>query len=325
MKFFVSFFFISLLSCSSNNCPSLNSNGYPRNILVNYLVNDKVKLGSKDDFLNYLQNNKKVLYPFYEIQDTLSFDIKENNIYSLIDNEYFDSLYYDVQREFGNKKNLFLKLDHSIGIYNSTSKKKLNPQITVLMSGFYNDVVVDKENIILGIEYFLNKENKYKPRDLPSYILERYTPEHMTSTMLSTFLSQFNVIDENDKTMLNEMISFGKLYYVVERLLMCEKENIILGYTKEQYDMIEENEAFIYSFFLQNELFFQEGQLIKQKYLSERPSTFEISQSVPGRIGRWMGWKIVSSFMRGEKYTLEDLLLEDDYKKIFYNSNYNPL
>ena len=289
------------------------------------MVNDQENLGSTNDFLNYLQNNKKVLYPFYEIQDTLNLDIKVNNIYSLVDNVYFDSLYYDVQLQFGNKKNLFLELDHSIGIYNSTSKKRLNPQVTVLLSGFYNDVVVDKENIILGIEYFLNKENKYKPRDLPSYILERYTPEHMSSTMLSTFLSQFNVIDENDKTMLNEMISFGKLYYVVEQLLICEKENIVLGYTKEQYDMIEENEAFIYSFFLQNELFFKEGQLIKQKYLSERPSTFEISQSVPGRIGRWMGWKIVSSFMRAEKYTLEDLLLEDDYKKIFYNSNYNPL
>ena len=232
------------------------------------MVNDQENLGSINDFLNYLQNNKKVLYPFYEIQDTLNFDIKVNNIYSLVDNVYFDSLYYDVQRQFGNKKNLFLELDHSIGIYNSTSKKQINPQVTVLLSGFYNDVVVDKENIILGIEYFLNKENKYKPRDLPSYILERYTPEHMSSTMLSTFLSQFNVIDENDKTMLNEMISFGKLYYVVEHLLICEKENIVLGYTKEQYDMIEENEAFIYSFFLQNELFFKEGQLIKQKYLS---------------------------------------------------------
>ena len=38
-----------------------------------------------------------------------------------------------------NKKNLFLELDHSIGIYNSTSKKRLNPQVTVLLSGFYND------------------------------------------------------------------------------------------------------------------------------------------------------------------------------------------
>jgi hypothetical protein len=313
------------LSCTSNNCPSLDTKGYPKNINVNYLISDKEKLGSKNDFLNYLENNKKVLYPFYEIEDTFNLDFKVNNIYSLVDNVYFDSLYRDVQDEFKNKKNLFLKLDHSIGVYNTTSKKQLNPQVTVLLSGFYNDVVVDKENIVLGIEYFLNKDNKYKPRDLPSYILERYTPVHMNSTMLSTYLSQFNIVDETDKTMLNEMISFGKLYYVVEQLLMCESENIVLGYTKEEYDMIEENEAFIYTFFLQNELFFQESQLIKQKYLSERPSTFEISQSVPGRIGRWMGWKIVTSYMREKAYTLEDILLEDDYKKIFYNSNYKPL
>ena len=325
MKFFVFISFISLLSCTSNNCPSLDTKGYPKNINVNYLISDKEKLGSKNDFLNYLENNKKVLYPFYEIEDTFNLDFKVNNIYSLVDNVYFDSLYRDVQDEFKNKKNLFLKLDHSIGVYNTTSKKQLNPQVTVLLSGFYNDVVVDKENIVLGIEYFLNKDNKYKPRDLPSYILERYTPVHMNSTMLSTYLSQFNIVDETDKTMLNEMISFGKLYYVVEQLLMCESENIVLGYTKEEYDMIEENEAFIYTFFLQNELFFQESQLIKQKYLSERPSTFEISQSVPGRIGRWMGWKIVTSYMREKAYTLEDILLEDDYKKIFYNSNYKPL
>jgi len=325
VKFILSFFFISLFSCSPNNCPPLNIKGYPKNIQVNYLINDKEKLGSKNDFLNYLENNKNVLYPFYEIEDTFNLDFKINNIYSLVDNEYFDSLYYDVKDEFGSKKNLFLKIDNSIGIYNSTSKKQLNPQITVLISGFYNDVVVDKENIVLGIEYFLSKENKYKPRDLPSYILERYTPEYMNSTILSTYFSQYNIIDETNKTMLNEMISFGKLYYVIEQMLMCEDQSKVLGYTKEQFDMIEENEAFIYSFFLQNELFFEEGQLIKQKYLSERPSTFEISQFVPGRIGRWMGWKIVTSFMKRHEYTLEDILLEDDYKKIFYNSNYNPL
>ena len=142
MKFFVSFFFICLLSCNSNNCPSLKSKGYPKNIQVNYLVNDQENLGSTNDFLNYLQNNKKVLYPFYEIQDTLNFDIKVNNIYSLVDNVYFDSLYYDVQLQFGNKKNLFLELDHTIDIYNSASKKRLNPHGCVLLSGFYNDVVL---------------------------------------------------------------------------------------------------------------------------------------------------------------------------------------
>ena len=325
MKSLTCFFALILLSCNTSNCPITNTKGYPNNININYLVDEVVSIESRNDFLNFLETYKNILYPFYEIQDTLNLDSKINNIYSLVDNIYFDSLYFDVRNEFGNQKQLFLNLDHAIGIYNSTSKQKINPKITLLLSGFYNDIVVDKENIVLGVDYFLNKENKFKPRDLPLYVLERYTPHHMTSTALSTYLSQFNIVDDTDKTMLNEMISFGKLYYVVEKLLACEGQNIILGYSKDQLDIIEENEAFIYSFFLQNELFFKEGKLIKQKYLSERPSTFEISQSIPGRVGRWMGWKIVTSFMKESAYTLEDLLKEDDYKKVFYNSNYKPL
>ncbi len=325
MKSLPCFFALILLSCNTSNCPITNTKGYPNNININYLVDEVVSIESRNDFLNFLETYKNILYPFYEIQDTLDLDSKINNIYSLVDNIYFDSLYFDVRNEFGNKKQLFLNLDHAIGIYNSTSKQQINPKITLLLSGFYNDIVVDKENIVLGADYFLNKENKFKPRDLPLYVLERYTPHHMTSTALSTYLSQFNIVDDTDKTMLNEMISFGKLYYVVEKLLACEGQNIILGYSKDQLDIIEENEAFIYSFFLQNELFFKEGKLIKQKYLSERPSTFEISQSIPGRVGRWMGWKIVTSFMKESAYTLEDLLKEDDYKKVFYNSNYKPL
>ena len=167
--------------------------------------------------------------------------------------------------------------------------------------------------------------NKYKPRDLPTYILERYTPDHLNAISLTTYLSQFNLVNELDLTMVNEMISFGKLYYIVSRLLPCVEERVVLGYSVEEFNLLEQNEAFIYSYFLQNELLFEESNLIKQKYLSERPSTFEISQSVPGRVGRWLGWKIVSSYMLSSTYTLEELLREDDYKNIFYNSNYNPI
>ena len=90
------------------------------------------------------------------------------------------------------------------------------------------------------------------------------------------------------------------------------------------WKVLEENEAFIYSYFIQNELFFENQSKEKQKYMSERPSTYEISPQVPGRIGRWLGWKIVSSYMDQNQITLEELLLEVDFKKIFYNSNYKP-
>ena len=318
------FFLFFLIGCSTNDCDN-NQNNPLKNISVKNLSAEISSINSLDEFKMFLNSNKNVLFPFYEIEDTMLFSEKANNAFSLIDNVYFDSLSFDVDLEFENLQKVFSQLDNSIEVLNNESNRVFLPKVTVLTSGFFNDVVVNQDNIVIGLDYFLPKSNKYKPRDLPSYILDRYTPEHLNAISLSTYLSQFNLINELDLTMVNEMISFGKLYYVVSKLLPCAQQRIILGYSTEEYNLLEENEAFIYSYFLQNELLFEESNLIKQKYLSERPSTFEISQSVPGRVGRWLGWKIVSSFMLSSTYTLEELLKEDDYKNIFYNSNYNPI
>ncbi len=318
-------FIIALLfiSCTSNNCNV--SNNYPSNIkLVNY-IDTIYNINKVNDFSRFVFANKEALFSFYEVNDSLSFNEKKESIFSLIDNIYFDSLYEDVIDRFTTPELLFNDFDNSIDLFNSQSNLKLTPKLNIIISGFYNDIVVEGNNITVGLEYFLDKNNKFKPRDLPSYILDRYTPEHLNSTILTTYLSQYNFINELDKTMINEIISFGKLYYVVNELLKCSPERVVLGYTEDEFNLLENNETFIYSFFLQNELLFQESDQIKQKYISERPSTFEIAESVPGRVGRWLGWKIVSSYMRNSTYTLEELLKEDDYKNIFYNSNYNPL
>ena len=317
-------FLILFAGCSYDNC-NIKTNESFKQITVQNLITDIYSVNNLSSFNSFLLENKNVLYPFYEVEDTSFLLDKVANAFTLIDNVYFDSLYNDVNTHFENPLNLFYPLDNSFTKFNQQSNYKLSPNITILISGFFNDVIVDKENIVIGLDYFLPKTNKYKPRDLPSYILDRYSPENINSISLSSYLSQFNLINESDLTMINEMISFGKLYYVVSKLLPCTEQRIILGYSEKEFELVNKNEAFIYSFFLQNELLFEESNLIKQKYLSERPSTFEISQSVPGRIGRWLGWRIVSSFMDSSTYTLEELLKEDDYKNIFYNSNYNPI
>ena len=322
IKFLV--FLILFAGCSYDNC-NIKTNESFKQITVQNLITDIYSVNNLSSFNSFLLENKNVLYPFYEVEDTSFLLDKVANAFTLIDNVYFDSLYNDVNTHFENPLNLFYPLDNSFTKFNQQSNYKLSPNITILISGFFNDVIVDKENIVIGLDYFLPKTNKYKPRDLPSYILDRYSPEHINSISLSSYLSLFNLINESDLTMINEMISFGKLYYVVSKLLPCTEQRIILGYSEKEFELVNKNEAFIYSFFLQNELLFEESNLIKQKYLSERPSTFEISQSVPGRIGRWLGWRIVSSFMDSSTYTLEELLKEDDYKNIFYNSNYNPI
>ncbi len=311
-------------SCVHDEC---KTNNQPTNsiVYIKDLSEEINKVDSLDDFYVLIEKNKNILYPFFEINDSLELPQRGEDLFPLVNNVYFDSLYEDVRKFFVDPIYFFKETNTAIIKYNSLSSIKLKPKITTLVSGFFNDIIVDRNNIVVGLEYFLPPENKFKPKDLPSYILSRYTPEHLNAIVLSSYFSQFNLINELDATMLNEMISFGKLYFVISSLLNCTEERIIMGYSQEEIDLLNNNEAFIYGFFLQNELLFNESNIVKQKYISERPNTFEISQSIPGRVGRWLGLKIVDSFMKNQDYSLEELLIEKDYKKIFYNSNYNPI
>ena len=72
-------------------------------------------------------------------------------------------------------------------------------------------------------------------------------------------------------------------------------------------------------------MFFETNHLVKNKYLSERPQVFEVSPSCPGRIGRWLGWKIIKSYMENNpNIEIQNLLSNTDNKEIFFQSFYNP-
>ena len=316
------FCLIIVFSCNPTPCRKSHE-ALSKEIELNDLTSTLFATKSENEFSDFLLMNPDFLIPFFELSVPL---IKEDvsQVYSLIDNVFYDSLYSDVKDTYGDFSSVHIELNNSFHLYNKESNINHQPRLNIIVSGFFNDLTVSSNSISVGIEYFLKKGNKYKPSDLPDYILDRYTPAHLNSTLLTAFFSQFNIIDESDKTMLNEMIAFGKLYYIVEKISDCVQENIILGYDYDQYNALEENEAFIYSYFIQNELFFEKQQKEKQKYMSERPRTYEISPQVPGRIGRWLGWKMVHSYMAENEVSLEELLKETDFKKIFYNSNYKP-
>ena len=322
--FLLAFLFLS--SCSQQNCKIPNITSENSEIFGNDLTSNFYRLDNKLKFVDFLKSNKNISKNFFEINEREDSLKKINELYSLLSNEYYDSLYLSVKKDFPKISIIFNELNLALSNYNKISQTKRNPVINILISGFYNDISVNLDTINVGIDYFVSKDNIYKPRDLPAYILDRYTPDFAVSTILSSYFSQFNIMDTNDQTLLNEMIAFGKLYYVISELIPCTQKNIILGYSDLEWKTIEETESFIYSFFIQNELFFEKNHLIKNKYINERPSVYEISPRHPGRIARWLGWKIVSGYMtKNKQKSLESLLYEKNYMMIFNESNYKPL
>ena len=318
------FFLFCLLffSCKKQNCLEENKT---KDVIQLSFVNKEdtlYRIKSFQKFQQFIKNNPVISSQFLESNKSI---LKDQQLYSLINNVYFDSLYFQVKNTFGSFEEQKKEIEQSFSRLKKFLPSIKNPTITTIISGFYNDIVVTDNNIIVGLDYFLEPGSKYKPQDIPKYILNRYNPNSIVPMIMSVYCSQFNQINNLDQTMISEMLSFGKLYYLLSSILPCVPPHSIIGYTKEEWDLVEENEDQIYSVFVERELFFETNHLVKNKYLSERPNVFEISSSCPGRIGLWLGWKIINSYMNTNKeISIEELLQNTNNQEIFFQSSYKP-
>jgi len=121
------------------------------------------------------------------------------------------------------------------------------------------------------------------------------------------------------------MIDHGKSYYLLSKLLPCTSENILIGYTEEEWKESFENDAIIWANFVENKLLYETNHQMKQKFLGERPNVYEIGEKCPGRIGRWLGWQIVKSYVDQTGVSVQGLMNETDANKLFSASKYKPL
>ena len=85
------------------------------------------------------------------------------------------------------------------------------------------------------------------------------------------------------------------------------------------------SQEIIWANFIENEVLFDTSHIIRDKFISERPKTLEIGQNCPGRIGRWMGWEIIRSYMlKNTEISLPDLMGNKNAGKIFETSGFKP-
>ena len=83
---------------------------------------------------------------------------------------------------------------------------------------------------------------------------------------------------------------------------------------------------YIWSFFIENEFLFSTRNDLKSRFISFAPFSkfnLDIDKNSPGSIGKWLGYKIVNSYMKKNKVSIKDLLVED-YYHIYTNSKYKP-
>src|SRR5690606_6304933 len=92
---------------------------------------------------------------------------------------------------------------------------------------------------------------------------------------------------------------------------------LILGFSQEHLSKAVVSQTDIWAHFTTNRLLYEQVEQKKQKYVGERPITYEIVEDVPGGIGRWVGWRIVNRLLEtNPEMSIKELMKNDHPRNI---------
>jgi len=176
----------------------------------------------------------------------------------------------------------------------------------------------------LTLDNFLGSDNRmYK--GIPMYIRRNLIPERIPVEIANSYIETV-VRPPKAKNLLSKMVSAGKKLYLLDAFLPQMPDSLKIGYPAEKLKWAQANEEFIWQYFVEQKLLFNYAKSLDMRFMDLAPySKFytEADQKSPGRIGQYIGWQIVRSYMRKNKVSLQKLLQTPE-EEIFKQSNYKP-
>lgn len=199
------------------------------------------------------------------------------------------------------------------------------PNVYCHVSGLNQSLIIDETFISLSIDNYLGADYPlYKHIGIYKYQRPNMRREKVASDYITAWLSsEFSTSLANN--LLTDIIHRGRILYTVSVLLPETPEHVIMGYSKEQWDWVKNNETSMWNSLIYTKDLYTTNMITKNKYINDGPFTLPFTQESPGRAGVYIGWQIVESYMRhNPEISIQQLLQQPDAQVILNNSNYKP-
>jgi hypothetical protein len=322
--------FISLLvvlfSCQPKEEKCVLSSDIKIDLKVSSLEDSIPMLHTKKQLVNFFSHHAAMRDIFFGRNNYPNDSVFINKLFRRFNHPSFDTLLLQTKQVFGNGQVLRDEFQRAFANMKYYYPGFQPPRIETVITGMESDLYVSDSLIIVGLDYYLGKRSSYKP-DMYAYMLRRYEQNFIVPSALLLYGidSKYNKTNLNDRTMMAEMITYGKAYYFAKRMLPCVPDSVFIGYTGKEIEGAKVNQDMIWKRFVQDEALFSTSQRMKERYIGERPKTYEVGNECPGRIGTWVGWQIVNEFIKeNPEVSLPNLMNFKDPQKIFKESKYRP-
>lgn len=234
-------------------------------------------------------------------------------------------VYTEVEKKYPSAEGIQNEVEKLVQHMKYYFPKTKTPKVITLISDMdYNNKAIYADSlIIISLELYLGKDHKFYT--FPKYLKQNFEERQMMPDVVKSF-SSGKIAPPMNKNLLSQMIYFGKELYLKDILLPDYSDAEKMGYTPEQIVWCQENESYIWRYFIEREMLFSDEQKLASRFIDPSPFSkfyLEIDNDSPGQVGSWIGWQIIRSFMENNDIKL-DQMLKMDPKEIFEKSKYKP-
>jgi hypothetical protein len=178
---------------------------------------------------------------------------------------------------------------------------------------------------LISLDCYLGKEHRFYV-DFPEFKKIELEEHQILPNLVSSFCDG-KIARPSDRTLLSAMIYYGKELYIKDKLIPEYSDAQKIGYSEVQLQFCKENEYFMWSNLVENKLLYDSNPKNNQRFINPAPFSkfyLEIDNQIPGKVGQWLGWQIVRSYMENNDDVTLEKLMAMDAKILFENSKYKP-
>jgi hypothetical protein len=278
--------------------------------------------------------NKKMLhesgelYEFYTMEMLRAGSPHDDSIAVFLNYFIKDSMmllvHENMQAEFGDFKveqdkivDMFKHLKYHIPI------AMLPTDVVIYNSTFANGVISTPTQIGLGLEMYLGSENEVIQKlPYPEYFKVKMSSDYLMADIAQSWLMNNVIEDQSGQSFLSNMIYYGKILYTVDAMLPDLEDHKKIKYSEQEYEWSEVSEYDIWKYVVEQNYIYSKDIKLLVRYFNEAPTTVGLDGS-PSRIGQFLGWRIIKSYMeKNPEVTVRELIAEKNETKIL--KSYKP-
>ncbi len=303
---------LAVVSCQKKIIKKVDVSGIEIEVLIERF--EQKFYTSNENTLQALKNEYPYLFPLQN--DSVWLNKIRNEV------ELFNTS-QTIFENFNEEKSQIEELFKHVKHYHSSFKP---PKVITLITNldYENKVVYADSLLFVSLDMYLGKNSEVY-QDFPLYLAQNFEKSHLVVD-IAKIIGEHYFISSKNRQFIDVMINEGKKMYLLDRYLPLVSDVKKIGYTSDKYNWTVANEAQIWKYFVENKLLYSSDAELYTRFISDAPFSkfyIDIDKQSPGKIGVWLGWQIVRSYMNNNNVTLQELLQENT-EEIFKKSKYKP-